>query len=370
MAAASSPSPMIVALLGPVRSGKTSLLVTLGETAQYTHGFSDEVELAVADLIATPGGADDAGQPADLRRVQWKTLENATREAVFDEEFQPGATSLALQGYRVRLSCRYDDERTTHDIALIDGGGGLMVPKFDQNFDQDPEYLPNRDAYLSILKQAVGVVMCVDIFEDNFDDWKDSFQMIQSLLADDTNGQRKFVAVAFTKTEQLFVLDGPRAVLLALNRWELRTRLRRALKNRAVRRLLQTLQTLQANAARDVEIRCFATSVYGYVVQNGCANCTHDGRQMLIRDAELSNMIHETHLSNSLSGADAWSGSRGIATKELSIRRYWRPVLTIDPFVHAAGLMDDLPARLAYDIDELLTEDGDETAAPSHGTTL
>lgn len=359
---------MIVALLGPVRSGKTSLLVTLSETAQYTHGFSDEVELAVADLIATPGAAPEAGQPAAFDRVQWKTLENATRESVYNEEFQPGSTLNAVLGYRVNLSCSHDDERATHDIALIDGGGGLMVPKFDQNFDNDPNYIPNRDSYLAILKQAVGVVMCVDIFEDNFDDWKDSFQVIQSLLADDTNGQRKFVAVAFTKTEQLFVLDGPRAVLLALNRWELRTRLRRALKNRAVRRLLQTLQSLRANAASEVDIRCFATSVYGYVVQNGCANCTHDGRQMLIRDAELSHMIHETHLGPGPGAAEGTNLAHDVATKALSIRRYWRPVLTIDPFVHAAGLMDDLPVRLAYEIDELLDiDDSDQPARPSQG---
>jgi len=334
------PGPTLIAMLGPVKAGKTSMLVTLRETAQSTHGFTADVELALNDLVGDdPSTPPLQGLPSDISNIKWTTLQATKRNAIVDNDFRLGSTLNSLTGYCFKLTCRFGEERDAIDVVLVDGGGGLMVPKYadEENLAQDPNYAPNRESYLAVLKHATGIVLCVDIFEDNFDDWKDSFQIIQALISDDSTTQGKFIAVAFTKTEQLFILDGPQAVLWALNPHELRSRLRRAVQNRAVRQLLETLQTMRNNAARMVDVRCFATSVYGYVLQNGCANCNHDGTQMLLRDDELASM-----------------STPETVTRDLAISKFWRPVSTVDPFVHAAGIMGPLPAPLAFEVEDLL----------------
>ncbi|MGH6815345.1 MAG: hypothetical protein ACREC6_06560 [Hyphomicrobiaceae bacterium] len=355
-----------IVLLGTTASGKSFLIASLRSCARWTHGLAADVTVQLRDEAGSLGA--DPVPDADGNFTL--SLHHAEERAWSGRKVLIDATVDNFYRYEVRLSCRFreqEGEDTTvpymEAVRIVDTAGGVMLER-SRDFgpaSQSQKRQERIKTYRQLIAGARGIVFCYDITETESFDWIRSFEDLEHSIATFDGirkGEPRRIAVAFTKTEYLFSLDGRDAVSRALDRGQMIARIQRALQ-RTDSDILMRLQTLEARNAGRIEVRCFPTSAFGYVFQNGCANYSHRTNNWLIGDDTIF---------KAEKGADPIGGSEFFG-------KFWRPMLTIDPFVYAVfGSDPAVQSKFMYTLDEILQPDTapaapDFTAAPDTAPT-
>lgn len=357
-----------VALLGPVGSGKTALIPSLQKSASHTHGLRHDIDITVAeDTQAFQTEAGTGTQPGRADQIRKLKLADASRYAFRGDQFEQPSTLDQVNQYPMRLRCRRGGVEISRKVSVLDSGGGLMLPsdrakrERERNASNQGGLVEQRIKALQdlLIKDVRGIVFCIDITWENTQAWEDAFRELLDNIVRNFEvapGQpRRRIALTFTKTDQLFMLDGMKAARNALTRQRLMERLQATFRS-ATRDILAEWRKLEGEQASRIEIRCFPTSVFGYIRDNGCVNYSLSKDTWLVGDDSLRDAL----------GQDA--GEEAGDSTSLAAR-FWRPMLTIDPFIYAAfgddrGLGVPLASHYMFELDEFLGARDPEDAGP------
>ena len=358
--------PSYVALLGPIASGKSSLLASIGFGAQNMHGFSGDMVVKVVK-----GNAENP-YPNHFRLLE---LRQAYERAVKGKRWEQAATESVVNQYPLRVVLgRGAQPGLDRQFSVLDSGGGLLLPgraAASAGPQGNPKDYVGRDQELrdnltNIIKSEVdGIVFCIDLLENDAGDWREAFDELQLNVIEKfaarqaPRQQLRRIALTFTKTDQLFTYDGSAAAGLAFDREEMLARLRLVLHSN--KEVLEKWSHLAANMSDLVDVRCFATSTFGYVHGNGCVNYSWSGRgsnrQWLIGDDELTGAQSYGRQSDS---GEPSGPTVAHNPEDFTNTEYLRPAMTLDPFIYAAfGEMgadgEELRSRFSFDLEELVT---------------
>lgn len=361
-----------VALLGSVESGKTALIPSLDRSADHSHGlphdmrvrvYEDEEAFSAEDAV----GTNNADLPRKLR------LSEVRQGAFLRNQFIQQSTDVNVIQYPMRITCRHNGRTVDRRVRVIDSGGGVMLPSdrgrleravAERDYTQAGLQDRRKEALVRLLQTRVaGVIFCIDITEEDPEQWKASFdELVEDIVRKFPiePGKRRRIALTFTKTDQLFMLDGTSAARNALSRdAELLPRLRNILQHAGragTRNILKEWHRLEQEEKERIEIRCFPTSVFGYIHKNGCVNYSYSKNTWLIGDPELRQ-------SRAMSGIDS-------DDSEHALFKYWRPMLTIDPFIYAIfgeTAVDGVTMKSNYSFRLSDLFGGDDTEADAAG---
>lgn len=361
-----------VALLGSVSSGKTALIPSLERSALHAHGLPHDVQVQVKEDMAAFAAdpVSGAGQVQGQVGLGKRKLAEARERAFRGVEFQLDSTLDNVIQYPMKLTVRRRTNVIERSVRIIDSGGGVMLPNEAQRrrlagdqYSQVGVEAQRKQTLVDVLqKRVVGIVFCIDITQDDASKWEASFrELVEDIVRRFEVGPgrpRRRIALTFTKTDQLFMLDGMDAAKNALTRRTLLERLNATFESGA-KKMLRVWHELERDEARRIEIRCFPTSVFGYIDQNGCVNYSSSKDTWLIGDPELRQSLN----MSALSGDDP---ENDVVTSTLF--RYWRPMLTIDPFLYAVfgedrSLGVPINSHYMFRLSELFG--GDDTEADS-----
>jgi hypothetical protein len=348
-----------VALLGPVQAGKTALIPSLQRSAKHTHGLDgavkitvrqDEQEFSPDDAAAGPG-------PVPFRKARLKEVNKRS----VGRNLEPGSTSTADVSQCPLLFTFETDGRSRMErrLSIIDSGGGLFLATERDREDRAAAALERggqeerRRAELTKILQerAAGIIFCIDITWKNTDQWEESFDDLLYIIRSITVSRARpilRIALTFTKTDQLFLLEGRDAARQALSRVKLKRRLKEAVESGV--EILDKWRKLQSEHADKIDIACFATSVFGYIHENGCVNYSFNRRNWLLGDDNLFEAlgISTDSQSDDVSGSDV-----------PQLLKFWRPMLTVDPFIYAGfgydtPFGDALESRYMFTLEDFL----------------
>ena len=325
-----------VALLGPVGSGKTALIPSLQKSANNTHGLPHSISIKVSEdpqAFATEGGGTSSGRGDQVRK---RKLAEASQYAFRGDQYVQDATRDNVLQYPMRIGCRRGTATDERRVSIIDAGGGLMLPKDGErrararNASNQGGIVDQRIKSLTdmLQKDVAGIIFCIDITADDVEQWADAFkELVEDIVRNfevRPGRPKRRIALTFTKTDQLFMLDGMNAARNALTRATMLTRLQQTFRS-ATRDILAQWRNLEEEEKSKIEIRCFPTSVFGYIDKNGCVNYSYSKNTWLVGDEILREALGMSALADG-DGGDDHAGS---------LIKYWRPMLTIDPFIYA-----------------------------------
>jgi len=326
-----------VALLGSVQSGKTALIPSLERSALYAHGLPHDVQIQVKEDMSAFSADAASGNVAQADRPRKRKLAEARERAFRGIDFVQDPTLYEVVQYPMHVTARRRTNVIERKVRIIDSGGGVMLPsetarrqQAREEYSQAGVESQRKAALVNLLhKEVVGIVFCIDITQDDASKWESSFrELVEDIVRRFEVGPgrpRRRIALTFTKTDQLFMLDGMDAAKNALTRRTLLERLNATFESGA-KKMLRVWHELERDEAKRIEIRCFPTSVFGYIDQNGCVNYSYSKDTWLIGDPELRQSLNMSAFSSTDPDND-------VVTSTLF--RYWRPMLTIDPFLYA-----------------------------------
>lgn len=318
-------------MTGGIKSGKSSLMVSWERCARGSHGFDAETRLEITEpsgahvplrTLRQQLNAREALKELSLTDLKKRSRKGVSWSAESTADFQ--ATPLQFRAEQVEGDARHPI--VNEPIVVLDAPGGVVTPDaatIEFGAATDPQ---QEELWLRALEQARGIVVCVDCLTARAEIYRKAFERIVDRIQTARRSERFHIAIAFTKTDQLFAGFGPMAAAAATDRAILRDRLREMM--RALGHEVLTVwrdlvpEEDEDGGSPDYDIACFATSVFGYVRNNGCP--AYNGAT----SSDFGDWIWDSFRSSER--GDGLDAGNFMALN-------WEPLCTIDPLVFALG---------------------------------
>lgn len=285
-------------IIGPSASGKTLLLMSLGRCeGARSHSYARQYTVTIGN------------RNQDFKTIQdWLpryfpgglTLDASKLEDCFLPELTLHVTERG--GLRRRQDTRF---------RTFDGAGGLLV---GGDYADDPGYRKCRARLEAALTECDKVLLCLPIGKRIPPQQEAA---LQEFIHDFIHHRRiRELVVCFTMYERLGVDMGRDAFRRLATRRMAAEQMARAL-NDQLRPLDNALR--QFDGRRGRRVWCVPVSTYGFIPQHGGVNLARFGDNELLRTLPEAN---PHGIPSPYSGDQAF--------------HYWRPFLTLDPFVFIA----------------------------------
>lgn len=285
-----------ISLLGPVGSGKSSLLQTFVDCIeQSAHGYDLNRRIRVKDIEASDF---ETGVPAGPRIL---ANENGDYQILKKQFFRQTTATEQTLDYYFRLEAAGDRDPSPILLRVVDSAGEFAIREGDARIERAEEQIQKlREA----LEQSDAVIFALPLTNMGNVGWQGSLQRVIAELSHPDLKNPSRVVVAFTHYERLFVNLGQSAFEFACSSAIARNVILQALTQSTWSESLDQLYQ------RGAEVYFTVTSAYGFV--KGYGNPNIDPHQL---DDEIP------------------FGRNGVAA---SMTRFWRPFLTAEPFICAA----------------------------------
>ncbi len=302
------PQRMTITLVGPRRSGKSTLIAALPDcVAQGAHGFPPELRLTLQPIGR---GEFESGYPAASK---YELLESFVlpyerlREAV-DGGGEPTPPEMP-QEYFFRLNAEtpQGEAEAARLLEIVDVGGDLAAPEEGQ---PQPASVAARVQFSTKLLASDAIVFVLPLLRLEESRWAGSLSRLIERLALAPDRRAKRILVAWSFYERLFVNFGPSAFTYACDPDVAAHVLRRTL---AQAPWLDALRELERKP--EVSLRFCVFSSFGFV--KGFQNPNLDPHQTEERRFR-----------------------RLGAAGRPSLNEFWRPFLAADPILNAALGLD------------------------------
>jgi hypothetical protein len=305
-AAEFSPQRMSIALVGPRKAGKSTLIAALPDcVAQGAHGYPGELRLALQPIGRTEfEGGHLASSKYELLENLVSSYERLRESVEGGGEPTPAETP---QEYFFRLTQNGERPQGAPDasrlLEIVDVGGDLAAP--EEGFAQPPP-VSSRVQFATRLLACDAIVFVLPLVRLEEARWAGSIARLVERLAQAPDRKAKRVIVAWSFYERLFVNLGPSAFTYACDPDVAAHVLRRAL---AQAPWLDALRELER--APDTALRFCVFSSFGFV--KGFQNPNLDPHRKSDR----------RFFRVSAAGRPALS-------------EFWRPFLAAEPILNAA----------------------------------
>lgn len=295
---AQEPAASRCVIMGPSASGKTLLLMSLGRCeGARSHSYAHNYTVTIG------------GRNQDFRTIQdllpryfpaGLTLDASKLEDCFLPELTLHVTEK--RGLRRRQDTRF---------RTFDGAGGLLV---EGDYANDPGYRKCRARLEGALADCDKVLLCLPIVKRIAPQQEAA---LQDFIHDFIRHRRiRELVVCFTMYEKLGIDMGRDAFRRLATRRMAREQMARAL-NDQLRPLDNALRQFDGRWGR--RVWCAPVSTYGFIPQHGGVNLARFGDDELLRSLPEGN---PHGIPSPYSHDQAF--------------HYWRPFLTLDPFVFIA----------------------------------
>lgn len=287
-------------IMGPGRSGKTLLLMSLRHCADTrSHSYANNYTVTISD-----------------RNADFRTLEDRL-PGHFSDGFQLDASDLGdcfVPEFTLHVTAKHGLKRE-HNIRYrtFDGAGGLLVE--GSAYSHDERYRKCRAKLESALSECDKVLLCVPIVKRIVPEQQAALlDFIHEFIR---HRRIREIVVCFTMYEKLGIGMGRDAFRRLATRRMAAEQMSRALDDQ-LRPLDNVLR--QFHGRRGRKVWCVPVSTFGFVPRHGGVNLGLSAGAELLR---------------TLPDDNRW-GLESPYSRESAYVHYWRPFLTIDPFVFIA----------------------------------
>lgn len=300
---------LTLCLVGPTRSGKSSLLASLTDCAvQGAHGYPPETRPSIHAISRAEFDAA-GGENLEILDDLANAYEKLRRD--FAESDQPSATGVNEYFFKLTLGAGAPAEllaRAPYFLNVIDASGDLVVSS-----GEPPAFLRDgaREAFGAKLLEADAIIFVLPSLRLEDCAWAGSVARLIERIAQALAKKTKRLVVVFSQYERLFTPLGPSAFTYACDPAVALYATRKLLR---AARWLESLRELESGGS-GVTVRFCVASAFGFTktFQNPNIDPRQDNDRRFRR-----------------AGA---AGGRALT-------EFWRPFLAADPFLCAALGLD------------------------------
>ncbi len=296
-------------VIGPTRSGKTALMLSLRRCVDArSHSYG-------ARYVTTIGHTNEEYD----RLQQW--LDTYFPRGLRLDASDLGTCFVPEFTLRVRQRHRRGDAGLLHSrhktrFRTFDGAGELLEKA---KVAADPRFRECRERLNQELADCDTVLLCLPIgLRINRDQESELKNLLEGFI---DSRQVRSLVVCFTMYETLGIEYGRLAYRELANRLAARRAIREALEHRLLGLDNHLEQFHLASGKRGVW--CAPVSAYGFIARNGGANVAVFGK--------TEHCLRTTPADKD--GKAAPTGAHSPYEHDVALTDWWRPFLTIDPFV-------------------------------------
>jgi hypothetical protein len=295
---------LTICLVGPKRSGKSSLLATAPDSiVQGAHGYPPDLRPAMQAI------SQSEFDPLALPSTKFGLLESPAdnyqklRRSFVESDKPHDQPTPAEHFFRLTLNGA-SPQKGACLLRVVDADGDVAVPP--DNAQSEPDY-GQREFFAARLSSAEAIIVAAPLLRVEDCGWVLNMARFFDQLAQSPNRNLRRVVVAFTQYERLFTNLGPSAFTYACDPAVALYVIRKYLVTANWVASLRSLESGRAN----IDVRFGVTSAFGFTKRFQNPNLDpHQKGDRRFRRVSVS-------------------GPR-------SLNEFWRPFLTADPFLFAA----------------------------------